>query len=136
METTMAQIKPDPPSMRLWYAYVGAFLVVWAALVFGCSLSLEVSKQWPIALVMVMGSLVAGSTPMGGGAISFPFLVLWVGIAPGEARDFGLVIQALGMTSAMVFILCRRTPVQSRILAWTVTGAAAGMLLGTLVFVP
>jgi uncharacterized protein len=122
--------------MKFWYAYVGAFLAVWCVLMFGFGMFPEVIKQWPMAVVMIMGSLVAGSTPMGGGAVSFPFLVLWLGIPPDIARNFGLVIQALGMTSAMIFILCRRVPIQGRMLVWTVIGAAAGMLVGTVAIAP
>jgi uncharacterized protein len=47
-----------------------------------------------------------------------------------------LVIQALGMTSAMIFILCRRVPVQGRLLGWTIVGAAGGMFLGTVAIAP
>jgi uncharacterized membrane protein YfcA len=122
--------------MKFWYAYVGGFLAVWVALAFGFGLFPEILRQWPMALVMILGSLVAGSTPMGGGAVSFPFLVLWLGIPPDVARNFGLVIQALGMTSAMIFILCRRVPIQGRMLLWTVAGAAAGMFIGTAFIAP
>jgi uncharacterized membrane protein YfcA len=122
--------------MRFWYAYIGAFLASWAILVAGLGLFGEVARQWPIALVMILGSLVAGATPMGGGAVSFPFLVLWLHIPPDQARDFGLVIQAAGMTSALIYILCRRILIQGRVLVWTIAGAAAGMLLGTLVIAP
>ena len=122
--------------MKFWYAYIGVFLAVWAVLMFGFGLLPEVVRQWPMALVMILGSLVAGSTPMGGGAVSFPFLVLWLGIRPDIARNFGLVIQALGMTSAMIFILCRRVPIQGRMLIWTILGAAAGMLIGTVGIAP
>jgi uncharacterized membrane protein YfcA len=122
--------------MKFWYAYIAAFLAIWVALMFGFGFAPEVLRQWPMSLVMILGSLVAGSTPMGGGAVSFPFLVLWLGIPPDIARNFGLVIQALGMTSAMIFILCRRVPIQGRMLSWTVAGAAVGMLLGTFVIAP
>jgi uncharacterized membrane protein YfcA len=124
------------PCIRLWYAYVCAFLVVWAVVVYGFGLFPAVLRQWPMALVMIVGSLVAGSTPMGGGAVSFPVLVLALGVAPESARNFGLVIQALGMTSAMIFIFCRHVPVQGRLLGWTMVGAAGGMLLGTVVVAP
>jgi uncharacterized protein len=122
--------------ITVWYAYVGAFLAVWAVLVFGFALFPAVRRQWSIALVMILGSLVAGSTPMGGGAVSFPVLVLGLGVAPDSARNFGLLIQALGMTSAMIFIFCRRVPVQGRLLSWTVAGAAGGMFLGTIAIAP
>jgi len=123
-------------SLNIWYSYVAAFLAIWAFLVFGARWYGEVLRQWPVALVMALGSLVAGSTPMGGGAVSFPFLVLWTGTAPGEARDFGLMIQALGMTSAMIFMLCRRVRIQGWILFGTILGAAGGMLAGTIVIAP
>jgi uncharacterized membrane protein YfcA len=42
-----------------------------------------------------------------------------------------MAIQALGMTSAMIFILCRRMPMQSRMLLWGSVGAAPGLVLGT-----
>ncbi len=103
---------------------------------FGFGLFPTVVAQWPIAIVMILGSLVAGSTSMGGGAIAFPYLVSWVGISPSSARDFGLMIQALGMTSAMIYVLCRRVPLQRYMLIWTVTGGAAGILLGTVAIAP
>lgn len=122
--------------ISLWYVYVCVFLVVWAVLVFGFGLVCAVLRQWPMALVMILGSLVAGSTPMGGGAVSFPVLVLALGVTPDNAKSFGLVIQALGMTSAMIFIFSRRVPVQGRLLVWTIIGAAGGMLLGTISIAP
>jgi uncharacterized protein len=122
--------------MKFWYAYIGAFLVVWAVLVFGFGLLPAVLRQWRMALVMILGSLVAGSTPMGGGAVSFPVLVLALGVTPDSARNFALMIQALGMTSAMIFIFCRRVPVQRHLLGWTIVGAAGGMFLGTIAIAP
>ena len=137
MTAVAAPAKPLVPSlMKYWYAYVGAFLSVWAVLMFGFGIFPEVLREWRMALVMILGSLVAGSTPMGGGAVSFPFLVLWLDVPPEVARNFGLVIQALGMTSAMIFILCRRVRIQGRVLIWAVAGAAGGMLAGTVVIAP
>jgi uncharacterized membrane protein YfcA len=87
--------------------------------------------HWPMALVMVGGSLVAGSTPMGGGTIAFPALVLGFGRSPGMARDFGLAIQSVGMTSALLFIVARGIPVERRLLTWSCAGAVVGLALGT-----
>ena len=119
-----------------WYFYIAAFFTVWIVLMFGFGLFPDVIEQWPIAIVMILGSLVAGTTSMGGGAISFPYLVSWVGVSPGSARDFGLMIQALGMTSAMIYVLCRRVPLQRHMLVWTVVGGAGGILLGTVAIAP
>ncbi len=84
-----------------------------------------------MALVMVGGSFVAGSTPMGGGTIAFPALVLGFGRSPGMARDFGLAIQSVGMTSALLFIVARGIPVERRLLTWSCIGAVVGLALGT-----
>jgi uncharacterized membrane protein YfcA len=136
MSITTAQVRAPSSKMKLWYIYVGAFLTAWLVLMFGFGLFLEVMRQWPIAVVMILGSLVAGSTPMGGGAVSFPYLVLWLKTPPDSARNFALAIQALGMTSAMIFILCRRVPIQFRILGWTIVGATVGMFIGTFAIAP
>lgn len=117
--------------MRFWFAYVGIFYVAWMTLAFGFGYWEQVKTHWPMAVVMIFGSLVAGSTPMGGGTVAFPVLVLVFGLPPNLGRNFGLAIQALGMTSAMIYILSRRTPIQSSMLIWSSVGAAVGLLAGT-----
>jgi uncharacterized membrane protein YfcA len=134
--TAPIPMKVNSPLMKFWYAFVVTFLVVWALVLFRFGLFPEVTRQWPIALVMVLGSLVAGSTPIGGGGVAFPFLVLLFGAPHDSARDFGLTIQSLGMTSAMIFILCRRVSIQGRLLVWSIIGSAGGMLFGTFAIVP
>jgi len=134
--TAPIPMKISTPLMKFWYAFVATFLVVWAVVVFHSGMLTEVAAQWRISLVMVLGSLVAGSTPIGGGGVAFPFLVLWFGTPHDSARDFGLTIQSLGMTSAMIFILCRRVSIEARMLLWTMIGSLAGMLLGTFAIVP
>lgn len=131
MNLAMARIWSRHSQLGPWYLYVGVILAAWSAFVFGFGLLSSVLRQWPMALVMILGSLVAGSTPMGGGAVSFPFLVLWFGAAPDDARNFALMIQAVGMTSAMIFILCRGVPVPRKVLLWTCGGGMAGMLVGS-----
>src|SRR4029077_9657388 len=136
MTNEVPQAKTHWSIFKHWYFYVAAFLTVWIVLMFDFGLFPAVIGQWPIAIVMILGSLVAGSTSMGGGTISFPYLVSWVGVSPGGARDFGLMIQALGMTSAMIYMLCRRVPLQRHLLVWTVAGGAAGIFLGTVAIAP
>lgn len=76
---------------------------------------------------MAFGSYVAGATPMGGGTVAFPVLVLFFDLPATLGRDFSFAIQSIGMTSASIFILCRRIPVARAMLG----GAVAGSLLGT-----
>jgi uncharacterized protein len=85
---------------------------------------------------MALGSYVAGSTPMGGGTVGFPVLVLAFHTPASLGRNFGLLIQSIGMTSATILILCRRTPLEVRTLTYGIVGAVFGLLVGTFYFVP
>jgi uncharacterized protein len=124
------------PRLRVWFVWVGAFYAVWLFLNFGLGYWPETIQHWPIAVAMALGSYVAGSTPMGGGTVGFPVLVLLFDQPASLGRNFGLTIQSIGMTSASIFILCRRTPVAFNMLRWAVPGSAAGLLLGTFYVVP
>ncbi len=124
------------PNMKPWYYYIGLFYLVWLILVAGLGYWQNALSHWYMAVVMTFGSVVAGSTPMGGGTVSFPVLVLLFHKSPNLGRNFAMAIQALGMTSAMIFIVCRRVPVLKTMLAWGTVGAAAGLVAGTYVIAP
>jgi uncharacterized membrane protein YfcA len=49
---------------------------------------------------MIAGSFIAGSTPLGSGAISYPVMVLVLNIVSNNARTFALMIQSVGMGCA------------------------------------
>lgn len=136
-ETVGLTPKPKPaPSMLYWKAYAVAVLVLWAA---GISLNHvwgEVGRHWPMSLVMILGSLVAGSTPMGGGTVAFPILVLVFGQPASNARNFAFIIQAVGMTSALLFIIGRRVALPVRVLLGSTGGAAIGFATGTFLIAP
>jgi uncharacterized membrane protein YfcA len=89
--------------------------VVWAALVlaawtffFGRLVDLSfAAEHWFYPCIMVLGGFVAGITPEGGGAVAFPMLSVFFEIDRATARDFSLMIQSVGMTSAGIYILTR-----------------------------
>ncbi|MCB9745281.1 MAG: sulfite exporter TauE/SafE family protein [Alphaproteobacteria bacterium] len=83
-----------------------------------------------MAATMVFGSLIAGATSEGGGAVAFPVLTLVFKSSPPVARDFALMIQSVGMTAAALSIFIARIPIAKRaiVLAWL--GGVPGMLLG------
>jgi len=120
----------------IWALWLLGFYSIWLSLAWGAGYWPEVREQWPIALAMALGSYVAGSTPMGGGTVGFPVLVLVFDFPASLGRNFGLVIQSIGMTSAAIFIVCRRVPVELRITLWAVLGGAFGLILGTFALVP
>ena len=64
--------------------------------------------HWHYPAIMVLGAFVAGLTPEGGGAVAFPVLSIFFDIKREMARDFSLMIQSVGMTSASIWILTRR----------------------------
>lgn len=120
----------QPPRRQylwIWFAWLVAFYSVWTWLVFGHNRWQVVVEHWPIALTMALGSYVAGSTPMGGGTVGFPILVLLFNLPATLGRDFSFAVQSIGMVSASIFILCRRQP-----LAWAMLkGAMWGAFFGT-----
>lgn len=119
--------KPPKTSLKLWFLWLAAFYAVWLWLVTDQGYWADAVAHWPIALAMALGSYVAGSTPMGGGTVGFPVLVLWFDMPATLGRDFSFAVQSIGMTSASIFILCRRQPLASAMLK----GATLGILLGT-----
>ena len=131
-----AQIGSQKNSLRYWKSCVAAFLIVWSVLIFGFGYTAILAQHWPMSIVMVLGSLVAGSTPMGGGTVAFPILVLLFHQPPGDARNFAFIIQALGMTSAMLFMIGRGIALPFRFLAGSTAGAAIGLLAGTFAIAP
>ncbi|MEP4076781.1 sulfite exporter TauE/SafE family protein [Haloferula sp.] len=86
--------------------------------------------RWPMALTMVFGSFVAGSTPAGGGSVAYPVFTKVLAIPSADAALFGLMIQAVGMSMAALFILTRGIRIQVTVWKWTVLGAVPGVMLG------
>lgn len=112
----------------VWLSWMAVFYGVWLLLVVGLDLWGLVREHWPMALSMAVGSYAAGSTPMGGGTVGFPVLVLLFDMPASLGRDFSFAVQSIGMVSASIFILCRRQE-----LAWSML---RGALLGSVVATP
>lgn len=119
---------PLKKHLWVWYLWLLGFYAVWLWLVVGLDYWGTATEHWPIALAMALGSYAAGSTPMGGGTVGFPVLVLLFDMPASLGRDFSFAVQSIGMTSASIFIFARRQP-----LAWAVL---KGAMLGTLVGSP
>ena len=122
--------------MLPWKIFVSVILALWLACVFGLGLWPAVKAHWPMAVVMTPGSVVAGSTPLSGGTVAFPFLVLLFGEPATNARTFAFLVQGLGLSSALLFNLGRKVPLPWKLLAGSSTGAALGLILGTFWLAP
>jgi uncharacterized membrane protein YfcA len=114
----------------IWFVWLGLFYAAWLVLMLQPGQAAEARKHGAIALTMLFGSYVAGSTPMGGGTVAFPILVLAYGLPAALGRDFSFAIQAIGMTSASIFILCRRQRLAWSMLAGSMCGSLVGLPLG------
>lgn len=127
---------PKPQRLLPFLIWLAVFYAGWALLVFAGNHAGELRQQWPIALSMALGSYVAGSTPMGGGTVGFPVLVLLLDMPAALGRDFSFAVQAVGMTSASIYILCTRQPLEWPMLRAALVGTALGTPLGILVVAP
>jgi uncharacterized protein len=90
--------------------------------------------HWYYAAMMVGGAFVAGFTPEGGGAVAFPVLNVFLHVDRVLARDFSMMIQSVGMTSASIFIITHKDTNRSdyKPLLAFVPVCAVGTLLGFL----
>ena len=84
-----------------------------------------------VMATMALGSFVAGFTALGGGAIAFPVLTKLLGYSVAEARQFGVFIQSVGMTSASLYLLrAHRAEILNRSLVVYLAGAFCGAIAG------
>lgn len=120
----------------IWLLWLGLFYGAWCLLMLDPRNAADAWEHRPIALTMLFGSYVAGSTPMGGGTVAFPILVLAYGLPATLGRDFSLAIQSIGMTSASIFILCRRQQLAWSMLSGSLVGSLIGLPFGLLWVAP
>lgn len=114
---------------RGWY---GAMMILWVALFAAFNSIPFLIDHWYYPAIMVLGAFVAGLTPEGGGAVAFPVLSVFLNIDRSMARDFSLMIQSVGMTSASIWILSRKDAVLSAYtpVLWFVPVSFAGFVFG------
>ena len=84
---------------------------------------------WLIAPIMALGSFVAGSTFLGGGAVAFPALTKILSIDPLTAKTFSLMIQSVGMTSASIYIISRVRALPYAFMGLYLIGSVIGLIV-------
>ncbi len=87
-------------------------------------------SNWQIALTMLFGSMIAGGTSVGGGAVAFPVFTKLLHISPHEAKVFSLAIQSVGMGAASIAIYLTGIKVEWRVIFWGSLGGFLGIFLG------
>ena len=88
------------------------------------------TPRWYLSVTMVFGSILAGATSVGGGAVSFPVMTLAFGISPLVARDFSLMIQSVGMVCASVTTVWLEVLVDWTAIKFSTVGGVVGIILG------
>lgn len=86
--------------------------------------------RYLMSITMVFGSMVAGATSEGGGAVAFPVMTLALGIAPAVARDFSFMIQSVGMVASSFTILTMRLQLEWKALLYVSLGGVVGIIFG------
>ena len=125
-----------PRSLWPFAVWLVLFYTGWTGLVFFGGYLETVVEHWPMSVAMAAGSYVAGSTPMGGGTIGFPVLVLMLDLPATLGRDFSFAIQSVGMTSASIYIFCSRKQLEWPMLRAALAGALLGTPLGIVYVAP
>ena len=108
------------------YALPATATLVWLIYVLAAGELDRVSEYWESSLTMVFGSFLAGSSPVGGGAVAFPIFTKVLDVPAPVARSFSLLIQAVGMTMASLIILLAGRPIELRAILVCVPAGAFG----------
>ncbi|HLK31366.1 MAG TPA: sulfite exporter TauE/SafE family protein [Puia sp.] len=120
----------------LYFIFLAIVLVSWLLYTRGIDISALYSRRWPSALTMIFGSFIAGSSPEGSAAISYPIFTLLLNIPPAVARNFSFAIQSIGMTSATLLILGLHIKVEWNYIKFVTLGGIFGLVFGTYQIVP
>lgn len=122
--------------LRPFWWWLFWFYCAWFSVVTLCGLWTQIRNHWPISVSMAAGSYVAGATPMGGGTIGFPILVLLFDQPASLGRSFSFCIQSIGMSSATYFLICSRSPIAWRMLFGAMAASAITIPLTLAYVVP
>ncbi|MGH1487013.1 MAG: sulfite exporter TauE/SafE family protein [Cellvibrionaceae bacterium] len=89
---------------------------------------------WEVSITMIFGSMVAGSTATGGGAVSFPVLTKLLGVSSYDAKLFGLMVQSVGMSSACIYMWARKIPILWPVIPPVIIGSTLGIIVSNGIF--
>merc|ERR1719491_1141827 len=118
---------PGIVCLPLW-AYLMTLTGVWVE---------AFSAFYPMSMAMVLGCLIAGSTPLGGAVVAFPVAVLVIQFTPVQGRDFAVLIQSVGMTAAAFLIVVKkRQMLNVHLLVVSCVANTFGVILGFCIPLP
>lgn len=95
-----------------------------------------IENYWQVTVTMIFGSIIAGATSEGGGAIAFPVFTKVLQISPVDAKVFSLAVQSIGMVAASIAIIMMRVQVLWRVIVWVSLGGVFGLFVGSVLLTP
>ena len=113
-------------------------IIVWTAWFYlaGPNPFTYIQEYWEISVTMIFGSLIAGATSEGGGAVAFPVFTKLLHINPVDAKVFSFAIQSIGMTSASLVIIYLGIKVEWRVIFWASLGGTLSTILSSIWLAP
>uniref|UniRef100_A0A7S4BTS2 Uncharacterized protein n=1 Tax=Chrysotila carterae TaxID=13221 RepID=A0A7S4BTS2_CHRCT len=89
------------------------------------------SKYWPMTLAMILGSFLAGSTPLGGGVVAYPVTQLLLVFDAADSRDASVLVQSIGMNAAAYLLwLVKREMLDVQLILYFSVFGVFGVLSG------
>ncbi|CAI5449637.1 unnamed protein product [Caenorhabditis angaria] len=127
MSTEVSKTTVESPRFEQIFKKVQA---IWWSCAFRYNIFPMFADYWHMPVTMILGSLIAGMTAEGASAVSFPVMTLMLHLSPKIARDFAIMIQSVGMTSALVCIVFMKVKLESRTMIFSCLGAIPGFIFG------
>lgn len=124
------------PFIRVSILVAVTVWTVWLILVGPYYALSNLTANWKAAVTMIFGSMVAGGTSMGGGAVAFPVFTKVLQVPPHEAKVFSLAIQSIGMSAASLTIVAMKNKVEWRFIRWASLGGIPGIIIGSMFLAP
>uniref|UniRef100_A0A7E4VWZ9 Sulfite exporter TauE/SafE family protein n=1 Tax=Panagrellus redivivus TaxID=6233 RepID=A0A7E4VWZ9_PANRE len=103
---------------------------VWWTLAFRYNILERFKTYYEMPITMIFGATVAGMTSEGGGAVAFPVMTLLLHFDARQARDFSLMIQSCGMTSAAFTIMWMGIVIEWSAIILCTLGSTVGIIIG------
>lgn len=120
----------------LYFLFLLCVLSGWGWYIHSLTDTSFLGRRWTAALTMLFGSFIAGSSPEGSAAVSYPVFTLLLKIPPPVARNFSFAIQSIGMTAASLLILGLQVRVDWNYIRYVTLGGIFGLIFGTYYVVP
>lgn len=122
----MLSMRPKVQGLYWFTLFVG--LLLWSNHYYSHYDATQLFSSWKTGLTMLFGSFVAGSTPLGGGAVAFPILTKVLYATADEAKNFSLFIQSIGMSFATLYFISKKIYIDWKTLFYALFFSALGQI--------